>query len=179
MSRRRTTLIAAVVAAALVVVLGAASVAADSSNRATVIRVTMTGAQEVWNSPACAPPTVCGDPAASGTAQIIVSPAADRVCFNLKWSDINGDVWGAHIHGPATTSQAVGIVVPFLMLTPGADDNLSGTDQVAGCVAAAPVSAGSSETWADRIAANPSMFYVNVHSFPNFNPGAIRAQLGD
>ena len=64
------------------------------------------------------------------------------------------------------------------MLTPGAADNLSGTDSLAGCVAAAPVPEGSSDTWADRIAANPSMFYVNVHSFPDFNPGAIRAQLG-
>ena len=178
MSRRRTTLIAAAVAASLVVALGVASVSADSSNRASVIRVTMSGDQEVWNNPACAPPLVCGDPDASGTAQIVVSPAADRVCFNLKWSDINGDVWGAHIHGPATTSQAVGIVVGFLMLTPGAEDNLSGTDSVAGCVEAAPVSEGSSETWADRIAANPSMFYVNVHSTV-YGPGAIRAQLGE
>ena len=38
---------------------------------------------------------------------------------------------------------------------------------------------GGEETWADRIAADPSMFYVNVHSSPNFNPGAIRGQLGD
>ena len=136
MSRRPTILIAAAVTASLVVALGVASVSADSSNRASVIRVTMTGDQEVWNNPACAPPDVCGDDDATGTAQIVVSPAADRVCFNLKWSDIDGSVWGAHIHGPATTSQAVGIVVGFLMLMPGAPDNLSGTDQVAGCVAA-------------------------------------------
>lgn len=179
MSRRSTIFIAAALAASLVAAFGVATASADSSNRASVIRVTMTGDQEVWNSPACAPPAVCGDSDAVGTAHIVVSPAADRVCFNLKWSGIDGSVWGAHIHGPATTSQAVGIVVPFLMLTPGAADSLSGTDSVAGCVAASPVSAGSAETWADRIAADPGMFYVNIHSFPGLNPGAIRAQLGE
>jgi CHRD domain len=178
MSRRPTIVIAASVAASLIVALGVASVSADSSNRATVIRVAMTGDQEVIGT-SCAPPAVCGDPDATGTGQIIISPAADRVCFNLKWSAIDGSVWGAHIHGPATTLQAAPIRVPFLMLAPGGADNLSGDDQIAGCVAAAPVSEGSSETWADLIAADPSMFYLNVHSFPSFNPGAIRAQLGD
>ena len=178
MSRKSTTLIAAAFTASLLLAIGVASASADSSNRASVFRVTMTGDQEVIGT-ACAPPTVCGDMDAVGTGTIIVSPAADRVCFNLKWSGIDGSVWGAHIHGPATTLQAAPIRVPFLMLTPGGADNLSGTDQIAGCVAAAPVSVGSSETWADRIAADPSMFYVNVHSFPSFNPGAIRAQLGD
>lgn len=177
MSRRSSTLIAAAFTASLLLAMSVASASADSSNRASVIRVTMTGAQEVWNNAPCSPPN-CGDPDAVGTAQIIVAPAADRVCFNLKWSGIDGAVWGAHIHGPATTSQAVGIVVPFLMLTPGGPDSLSGTDQVAGCVGAALVPDGSGDSWADRIAANPGMFYVNVHSFPSFNPGAIRAQLG-
>jgi hypothetical protein len=178
MSRRPTILIAAAVAASLIVALGVATVSATSERAAVIFRVTMSGDQEVIGT-SCAPPAVCGDPDASGTGQIIVQPAADRVCFNLKWSDINGSVWGAHIHGPATTVQAAPIRVPFLMLTPGGADNLSGDDQIAGCVAAAPVSEGSSETWADRIVADPSMFYVNVHSFPSFNPGAIRAQLGD
>jgi hypothetical protein len=169
MSGRRTILITAVVAASLLLALGVATVSAGSQ-RAVVINVTMTGDQEVWNTPACAPPTVCGDPDAVGTAHIVVSPASDRVCFRLTWSGIDGAVWGAHIHGPATTSQAVSIVVPFLMRAPGAADNLDGTDSIAGCVA--------SPDWADEIAADPASFYVNVHSFPSYNPGAIRAQLG-
>jgi hypothetical protein len=169
MSGRRTILITAVVAASLLLALGVATVSAGSQ-RALVINVTMTGDQEVWNTPACAPPDVCGDPDAVGTAHIVVSPAADRVCFQLSWSGIDGAVWGAHIHGPATTTEAAPIRVPFLMLTPGAADNLDGTDSIAGCVA--------SPDWADEIAADPGSFYVNVHSFPSFNPGAIRAQLG-
>jgi len=177
MLTRRTSLITAVVAATLLLALSVATASADPP-QALHVTVTMTGDQEVIGT-TCAPPTVCGDPDATGTARITVTPAADRVCFRLNWSGIDGSVWGAHIHGPATTTQAAPIRVAFLMLTPGAADNLSGTDAIAGCVAALPVEPGSDETWADRIAADPSMFYINVHSAPSFNPGAIRAQLGD
>jgi hypothetical protein len=34
-----------------------------------------------------------------------------------------------------------------------------------------------SAEWADEIAGNPGQFYVNVHSSPDFGPGAIRGQL--
>src|SRR5919106_1048779 len=133
MSRRPTILIAVALAALLLAAFGVATVAAGPEQQASVIKVTMTGDQEVIGT-TCAPPMVCGDPDAVGTGQVVIQPAADRVCFNLKWSGVDGAVWGAHIHGPATTSEAAGIVVGFLMLAPGADDNLSGTDQVAGCV---------------------------------------------
>ena len=169
MSGRRTTILAAVVAASLLLGLSVATASADPP-RPLVVNVTMTGDQEVIGT-TCAPPTVCGDPDAIGTAHIVVTPAADRVCFRLKWSGIDGSVWGAHIHGPATTTQAAPIRVSFLMLAPGAADNLDGTDSIAGCVA--------SPDWADAIAADPGSFYVNVHSFPSYNPGAIRAQLSD
>jgi hypothetical protein len=179
MSRRRTSLIMAAVTASLLLGLGVATVSAKSPMAAFTDTVTLTGDQEVWANPACAPPMVCGDPDATGTAKIVVSPAADRVCFNISWTAVNGDVWGAHIHGPATTAQTAPIRVGFLMLTPGAEDNLGSDERIAGCAIAPPVTPGGEETWADRIAANPGMFYVNVHSSPNFNPGAIRGQLGD
>lgn len=167
MSGRRTTFLAAVAAATLLLGLSVATASADPP-RALVVNVTMTGDQEVIGT-SCAPPAVCGDPDAVGTAHIVVTPAADRVCFRLSWSGIDGSVWGAHIHGPATTTQAAPIRVPFLMLTPGAADNLDGTDSLAGCVA--------SPDWADAIVADPASFYVNVHSTV-YGPGAIRAQLG-
>ena len=54
------------------------------------------------------------------------------------------------------------------MLTPGGAGNLAGTDSLDMCV---------TSPFADAIAANPSAYYLNVHSFPSFNPGAIRSQL--
>ena len=168
MLRRRITLITAVLTASLLLSLSVMTVSAESQ-RALNVKVTMTGAQEVIGT-TCAPPTVCGDPNAVGTAKIHVVPSTDMVCAKLEWSSIDGSVWGAHIHGPATTQTAAGIVVPFLMLAPGGADNLSGTDSLSGCVV--------SEQWADAIAADPASFYINVHSSPAFNPGAIRAQLG-
>ena len=133
-------------------------------------KLTLTGDQEVWASPACAPPTVCGDPDAVGNARVQIVPALDRVCVRIDWTDIDGSVWGAHIHGPATTQQAAPILVPFLMLTPGAAGNLARHRQ--------PRHVRDSP-FADAIAANPSAYYLNVHSFPDFNPGAIRSQLSD
>ena len=168
MSRRRTTLITAALAASLLLALGVVSVSADSQ-RALAVKVTMTGDQEVIGT-TCAPPTVCGDMDALGTAKIQIVPALDRVCFRLEWSGIDGSVWGAHIHGPATTLEARPIRVSFLMLDPAdPTDHLAGTDALSGCV--------SSPVWADAIAADPASFYVNVHSTV-YGPGAIRAQLG-
>jgi len=172
MSRRPTTLIATALAASLLVALGVASVYAGSQ-RALVAKITMTGDQEVVGpgpTPSCAPPALCGDEDAVGTAKVQIVPALDRVCVRIDWTGIDGAVWGAHIHGPADTTHAAGILVPLLMLTPGAADNLSGTDSLDVCVTDAD---------ADAIAANPSAYYLNVHSFPRFNPGAIRAQLSD
>ena len=169
--RRRFTIISAVLAASLLVVLSTVGVSAESQ-RALNVKVMMTGDQEVIGvgTPTCAPPTVCGDSNAVGTAKIHVVPATDTVCAKLVWSSIDGSVWGAHIHGPATTQQAAPIVVGFLMLDPTMPStHLSGTDSLSTCVV--------SEQWADAIAADPAMFYVNVHS-TTFGPGAIRAQLG-
>jgi hypothetical protein len=165
--RRSTVALAAL--SAMLLLLVSVTIAGAASQRAFVAKLTLTGDQEVIGT-TCAPPTVCGDPDAVGTAKVQIVPALDRVCVRIDWADIDGSVWGAHIHGPATTQQAAPILIPFLMLTPGAADNLAGTDSLEMC-ATSPL--------ADTIASNPSMYYLNVHSFPNFNPGAIRAQLSD
>jgi hypothetical protein len=151
---------AAALAAGLLLTLSAATATADSQSAFTA-KVTLTGAAEVPGP---------GDPDAVGTAKVQIVPALDRVCVRIDWTGIDGSVWGAHIHGPSTPTTAAGIVVPLLMLTPGAADNLSGTDSIDVCVTDAD---------ADAIAANPSAYYLNVHSAPSFNPGAIRAQLSD
>jgi hypothetical protein len=170
MTKGRVSWLAAALVTGLLLVLTTATVTADSQQAFTA-KLTLTGDQEVIGTgptPTCAPPTVCGDPDAVGTAKVQIVPALDRVCVRIDWTGIDGQVWGAHIHGPADTGHAAGILVPLLMLTPGAADNLSGTDSIDVCVTDAD---------ADAIAANPSAYYLNVHSFPDFNPGAIRAQL--
>ena len=168
MTIRRSTAALAVLSAVLLLLVTVA-VAGAASQRAFTAKLTLTGDQEVIGT-TCAPPTVCGDPDAVGTAKVKIVPALDRVCVRIDWTGIDGSVWGAHIHGPATTQQAAPILVPFLMLTPGAPGNLAGDDSLEMCMTSAS---------ADAIAANPSMYYLNVHSFPSFNPGAIRAQLSD
>lgn len=58
------------------------------------------------------------------------------------------------------------VVVPLF------EGMFSGTDEISDCV----------DVDRDLIAAirqNPSEYYVNVHSTPGFEAGAVRGQLGD
>jgi hypothetical protein len=122
-----------------------------------VLQTLMTGAAEVPGP---------GDPDAIGHATVMIRPETDEVCWVLSWNRIDGTVVAAHIHGPADTETAVAPVVDFFQGVPHGS-----TDTDRGCT--------TSAAWADAIVADPSMFYVNVHSVPEFGPGAIRGQLGD
>ena len=168
MSRRHALLITATTLALLVTALGVTAVGAESQ-RALAVRLHMSGDQEV--TPTCAPPEICGDPDASGTALIQIVPVLDRVCFRLSWEDIDGSVWGAHIHGPISEGDPSPVLVPLFMHPPtDPSTHFEGTDSTSGCTISA--------TWADAIAADPGDFYVNVHSTV-FPAGAIRAELDD
>jgi hypothetical protein len=106
-----------------------------------------------------------GDPNASGHASITLNQGRHEVCFELTWSDIDGTVVAAHIH-----SAPAGVAGPIVVgLFSGA---FAGTDDASGCVDAAP-------DLIKAIRKNPSAYYVNVHSSPNFPAGAVRGQLGD
>ena len=129
---------------------------------------------------------VAGGPVRRGDGAVIGSAAGDFINqFKVDYASdqailpIPQDRWfvvaaiaAAFVVPPLVASEywLQAILIPFLMLTPGAADNLAGTDSLEMC-ATSPL--------ADTIASNPSMYYLNVHSFPNFNPGAIRAQLSD
>jgi hypothetical protein len=121
-----------------------------------VFQTLMTGAAEVPGP---------GDPDAIGHATVMIRPATDEVCWVLSWNRIDGTVVAAHIHGPADAETSVSPIVTFFQGVPH-----ESTDTDRGCT--------TSATWADAIVADPSMFYVNVHSLPDFGPGAIRGQLG-
>jgi len=141
--------------------LWAGSVAAQPNPRAFTFTVPMTGNQEV--TPTCAPPNVCGDPDATGTAVLRLFPGHKTVCYDLTWAGIDGTVQAAHIHiGPRGVAGP--IVVGLFM-----GESFSGTDSDSGCVSA------DSRTIA-RIIANPAGYYVNVHSSV-YPAGAIRGQL--
>lgn len=100
-----------------------------------------------------------GDPDGIATAQIIVTDNEDAVCYNV-WNVRNlGNATGAHIHRGQPGEN--GPVVATLQRGTG-----SGWD---GCIT-------DSEFTSDVLRADPSMFYVQIHTteYPN---GAIRGQL--
>lgn len=153
----------AVLTTALVLVtLAAASVAA--APRSFTFNVPMSGAQE---------PGGTGDPNATGSATLMLSPGAKEVCYAISWANVGNStadrVWGGHIHiGPAGVN---GDIFIHLFGGPPASMNTSflGTANTSGCVDA-PSSAIA------RIIANPSDYYVNIHS-NDYPGGAIRGQL--
>ncbi|HXF37061.1 MAG TPA: CHRD domain-containing protein [Actinomycetota bacterium] len=109
-----------------------------------------------------------GDRNGSGSASITLDRATGTVCFELDWSHIRGP-WGAHIHrgGPDEAGPIVVSLFQSRNLTP-LPRSIKG---VTGCVR------GVDADLIDRIANNPSRYYVNVHT-KDFPGGAIRGQLG-
>lgn len=114
------------------------------------LSVTMTGIQEVPGP---------GDPDGTGTADIRVDPAQDRVCWDLFARQID-PATAAHIHRGAAGAAGP----PVLTLTaPGADGRSRGC-------------AGIDDALALELATQAHAFYVNVHNAA-FPAGAIRGQL--
>jgi CHRD domain len=150
----RSRLWAAIVA--LGVVLAVASVAA-AANGGRPLSTDLTGAEEAPGP---------GDPDATGQADLRLNQGQNRVCFDVSWANIDGTVFAAHIHEGAP-GVAGPIVVPLF------EGSFAGTDAVSDCVEdvdAALIKA---------IRQDPADYYVNVHSTPGFEAGAVRGQLGD
>jgi len=100
-----------------------------------------------------------GDPDGSGTAA--VKMRGTEVCYDIKWTGIDATM--SHIHkAPAGTNGDV--LVPFF-----ANESPLDANSKSGCVEA-------KASVVKAITANPSNYYVNVHS-PEFPKGAIRGQL--
>jgi CHRD domain len=140
---------------ALVVPALAGVAAADDGGRP--LSTTLTGAEEAPGP---------GDSNATGQADLTLNQGLNKVCFDISWADIDGEVFAGHIHvGPAGSPGPI-VVTLFT-------GSFAGTDSVSGCV---------ENVDADLIKAirhDPSAYYVNVHSRPNFPGGAVRGQLGD
>jgi hypothetical protein len=140
----------------LVVALAAVGVAAaDDGGRP--LSTTLTGAEEA---------PLPGDANASGQADLTLNQGQNEVCFTISWADVDGEVFAGHIHVGAAGTAGPIVVTLFT----GA---FSGTDSITGC-------AGDvDKDLLKAIRQDPSAYYVNVHSRPNFLGGAVRGQLGD
>ena len=147
--------LAALVTGVAVALAVAAVAAADDSGRP--LSTTLTGAEEAPGP---------GDADATGQADLTLNQGLNEVCFDISWANIDGEVFAAHIHvGPAGTAGPV-VVTLFT-------GSFAGTGSASGC---------AQNVDADLIKAirqDPTAYYVNVHSRPNFPGGAVRGQLGD
>jgi hypothetical protein len=146
--RRQTGV--AMLLACLTLVLGVATVSAQ-----TTLSTSLSGDEE-FPGP--------GDKNGTGWVTLAIEPDG-TICYEGKVQAIGREITGAHIHvGAAGT--AGGVVVdldPF-----GAD--ITG-NKATHCVTTTPELAAA-------IIANPSGYYVNVHT-TDYPGGAIRGQLGD
>ena len=102
-----------------------------------------------------------GDPDGIGRAVIDINDAANRLCVTAQFTNVTLPTTGFHIHLAPPTSPGP-IVVPFANPT---------TNVFQQCVTV------GNEALLDNIAANPDQYYINLHTQPNFGPGAIRGQL--
>lgn len=144
---RRKIAVFALAVGAMVTGVASPAVADDA-----VLRATLTGAAEAPGP---------GDPDASGRAWVFIDDDSNNLCLFLSFSNVDGTLSGLHIH-EAPPGVAGPVVVPFAVPT--------GTSTFQ-CVNVAD------EALLDDIAANPGDYYLNLHSQPDFGPGAIRGQL--
>jgi hypothetical protein len=140
-----------------VVIAGAAAGAAIADDGGRPFSTTLTGAEEAPGP---------GDADATGQADITLNQGLNEVCFSISWADIDGEVFAGHIHVAPAGSPGP-IVVPLF------SGSFSGTDSVSGCVE------NVDPDLVKAIRHDPSAYYVNVHSRPDFPGGAARGQLGD
>ena len=143
-----------VVAAALALAVAGVATAGTGGKQ---LSTTLTGAEEAPNA---------GDPDASGQADLRLNQGKNRVCFEVSWADVDGEVFAGHIHvGPP--GEAGPVVVTLFT------GSFAGTDAVSGCAE------GVDRSLVKAIRKDPTAYYVNVHSNPDFPGGAVRGQLGD
>ena len=145
--------------------------AAVTAQAQTTFLLNMSGA----NEPNSAGQLNSGDPDGFANGTVTLDPIADTVSWNFIYGNISGDALsGFHIHGPGaslTTNRPV-----FIPLDP-----LSSTIVPNGTLTGTRTSAQTADigTRIDQILANPTEFYVNLHSsgVGGFPGGAVRAQL--
>ena len=151
----RRSLVAALAAALMMVLAVTGVAAADDGGRP--LSTALTGAEEAPGP---------GDANATGQAELRLNQGQNEVCFDISWADIDGTVFAGHIHVAPAGSPGPIVVSLF-------SGSFAGTDSVSGCTY-------TRARFASHIRRHdPTAYYVNVHSRPNFPGGAVRGQLGD
>jgi hypothetical protein len=146
----------AVLIAGVAVALAFGSVAtADDGGRP--LSTTLVGAEEAPGP---------GDPDATGQAVLTLNQGQNEVCFDISWADVDGTVFASHIHVAPAGEPGPVVVTLFT-------GSFTGTDSVSGCTQ------DVDPELIKAIRQDPTAYYVNVHSRPNFPGGAVRGQLGD
>ena len=123
-----------------------------------VVTATLTGAAEV-------PP---GDLDGTGTVTLRMIPGTAYLCFTIAVQNIMLPAMAAHVH-QAPVAQAGPVVIP--LTAPDASGKSSGCTNV--------VKSGTTtldRTLVRAILADPTMYYVNVHT-TDHPAGAVRGQL--
>ncbi len=132
-----------------IVALGALMMALATA-QAQSFRATLNGANERPN-----PVTT----AATGSGTFTIS--GTTLTWNITYSGLSGNPSAAHLHGPGTTEQAVGVMVPFTVTGLGPSGTISGSATV-------------TQAQIDNIVGGLS--YANIHTTLN-GGGEIRGQL--
>jgi len=114
----------------------------------------------------------------SGSGTLTLDTTANTLTFNsINWGGLSGDSTVSHIHGPGAPGQSVGVLyflsspATFTTTGPGIrSGTISGTlslvDGTGGFSIAQQISQLESSLW-----------YINIHSTPNFGGGEIRGQI--
>ena len=151
-------------------VIAALALAGQASAQSRTFNLTLLGA----NEPNSSGQLNQGDPDGIATGAVTLDPAADTVSWNFDYQNISGAaISGFHIHGPnATPTTNVGIFIGFPLL-----DTTTPAGHQEGLLMTSNIPDLSSRI--DQILANPSGFYLNLHSngTGGFPAGAVRATL--
>jgi hypothetical protein len=111
-----------------------------------------------------------GDLNGDGLARILLDANNGRVCFQLRWSDIDQPAAG-HIHVGGVGVNGP-VVVDLLGNATRIQHGADGTGGAVGCAS------GVSHELIEDIGTNPGNYYTNLHNAA-FPGGAIRGNLED
>jgi len=111
------------------------------------LKATLTSAAEI-------PPIVSG---ATGQANFTYNTATKQLAYTVTYRGLTGQATAGHIHGPATSKENAGVVVPFVV----PESPITGTATLSNQQAAA-------------LAEN--RLYVDIHTNAN-KSGEIRGQI--